>query len=102
MNNMKEITLNGTIIEYNNFIPSESEWHEIIVRYGEKSYKVLHTEIGNCQLIKPFPDLMKECQYCKETNKGGYHEFEFETLFGFTNHCENFTPNRVINISNAM
>lgn len=99
---MREITLCGTVIEYNNFIPLETEWHEIMVRYGQKRYKVLHTIFSNYQLIKPFPKLMNECCHCKETNKGGYHEFEFETLFGFTNHCENFTPNRVINISGAI
>jgi len=101
---MKTIILHGTITDYNNFIPLETEWYEILVMYGGKSYKVLKTEIGKCQLIKPCPNL-KECRHCSETNiinKGGYHEFEYENLFGFTNHCENFTSNRTINISNAM
>ena len=104
INNMKTIILSGNVIDYNNFIPLETKWLEAKVKYGKKYYDVLTAEVGNCQLIKPNQEI-KECRHCKETNrinKGGYHEFEYENLFGFTNHCENFSPNKIVNITSAM
>lgn len=101
---MTTIILSGNAIDYSNFIPSETEWLDANVKYGKKYYDVLTAKVGNYQLIKPCPKL-KECRHCKETNKvnkGGYHEFEYENLFGFANHCENFSPNKIINISGAI
>tara|TARA_B100001540_G_C15500743_1_gene503444 strand:- start:23 stop:325 length:303 start_codon:yes stop_codon:yes gene_type:complete len=97
--------LNGTIYNYNNFIPLETSWQPKEIKYGSKIYTVLTTKINNFQLIKPFPGIIKDCEHCKCTNlenKGGYHEFEYENLFEFTNHCQNFDPNKIINITSAI
>lgn len=102
---MTNLVLNGPLYEYTNFIPSYTKWCEVNVHYGNKQYKVLTALIGKLQLIKPFPKIIKNCQHCdytKNINKGGYHEFEYEQLFGFENHCSNFNLNKIINISNAI
>lgn len=104
INNMKTIILSGNVVDYNNFIPSETEWLDAEVKYGKKYYDVLTAKVGDFQLIKPRLNL-KACEHCKKTNrinKGGYHEFEYENLFGFTNHCENFSSNKIVNITSAM
>lgn len=98
---MKYLRLQGSISEYNKNIPHDIQWEPITIFVGKEYFIVLFTSYKNMSLIKPIEQNNNSCKNCKTPNFG-YHRYEYEKIFDFSEHCENFDANKIIDITNAI
>lgn len=85
-------------IKINNWV---NEWNPVIITIDQKYFNVLMIQIQEKTLIKPNNTILKDCNHCGP-NKNGYHCFEYENLFRFSCHCQNYNPDKIIDITNAI
>ena len=82
---------------------SNRVWREvnIIVNY-DKEYRVLINDGGTPHrvLIKP-TNTKRWCGSCK-AECYGYHQAEYETLFGFGCHCGSFSLDKVVDLGDNL
>lgn len=89
--------LDGTVSDYRKKI--NGEWTEGSVSYSGKTFFVLISQQENKVFIKPNTQ-KHDCKHCGQSR--GYHTFEYEQLFGFGCHCNNFDDNKIVDITDAI
>jgi len=89
--------LYGTIRDYRKKI--NGEWTKGSVSYSGKTFFVLISQHENKVVIKPNTQ-KHDCKHCGLSR--GYHTFEYEHLFGFGYHCNNFDDNKIVDITDAI
>ena len=106
---MEIYNLKGNISTFNNELPLDLTWNKVLIHTNSKYYEVFLSKIlindKEKTLIRPIPNTNKFCEFCLSKNnieQSGYHQFEYENIFDFTEHCKNFDEFRVIDISNAL
>jgi len=62
-------------------------WEKKLIFIHNSDFYIFYTEYNNKKLIKP---------YCK------YENIYFEQLFGFTYECSDYTPERIVDITDAI
>ena len=82
---------------------NELSWEKKSILASCKLFDVLLAVTGNRTIIKPTMD-MDLCPWpcCQNTEKYGYHQLEYEDLFGFSEHCGNFDQNKMIDITDKI
>lgn len=79
--------IKGTVRNYKEDIKDVNWEKKLVVVGNEKNYYIYYTEFNGKKLIKP---------YCI------YKNYEFEWLFGFAHECKDYTPERIVDITDAI
>ena len=82
---------------------NEISWEKKKIIIFDKSYNVFLAVIDNKTIIKPTEDKCR-CPWtcCQNIEQHGYHQMEYEDLFGFGEHCQNFNQNKAIDITDKI
>tara|TARA_Y100000589_G_C26811629_1_gene490098 strand:- start:292 stop:543 length:252 start_codon:yes stop_codon:yes gene_type:complete len=79
--------IKGTVKNYKEIIKDVNWKKKLLAVDNEKNYYIYYTEFNGKKLIKP---------YCK------YKNYKFQRLFGFSQECKDYTPERIIDITEAV
>ena len=76
-------------------------WEVTTYRTDGREFIVLYKTDGKSHFIKPVNDYTSFCSHC-QTDVKGYHNAEYEALFGFGCHCEGFDPLKVVDVTDRL
>ena len=105
---MDTIYIKGRIRTYTQNLPNDIKWKKVCINTDEKYFQVLLAIINidgvNKTFIRPLKEENTNCSLCSNEKyiQKGYHSFEYENLFDFSNHCSDFDELRTIDISDAI
>ena len=82
---------------------NDLSWEKTKISAFGKSFYVFLAVTGDKTIIKPTMD-RHWCPWacCQNSEKYGYHQLEYEDLFGFSEHCGNFDQNKMIDITDKI
>lgn len=61
-------------------------------------YSIFYGELDGHIYVKPAKEVPMVCSSCKQGY--GYHSCEYEELFNFAQHCDNFDENTIVELKN--
>jgi hypothetical protein len=89
-------------IKYHGNQHSDDMWEKDLIIVNDHYYQILVWETDDKILIKPIPDTDEtRCASCNN-DVYGYHQYEYQRLFRFTCHCENFDDSKIIDITDSI